>query len=62
MICVHCSFAANSSDLEMFLEGKTLDEAFETKKLFIVNHKILDGLSDVHNDIKVSQMIIIIQV
>ena len=46
----------------MFLEGKTLDEAFETKKLFIVNHKILDGLSDVHNDIKVSQMIIIIQV
>ena len=38
----------------MFLEGKTIDEAFEKKKLFIVNHKILDGIADVQNYSKVS--------
>ena len=37
----------------MFLEGKTLSEAIEKKKLFIVNHKILDGLSDIQNNNKV---------
>ena len=47
------SFAASGSDLEPFLEGIALNEAFEQKKLYIVNHKIMDGLTDIQNNNKV---------
>jgi len=43
----------------VFLEGKTIDEAFEKKKLFIVDHKILDGIADVQNYTKMPSPIAI---
>eukprot|EP00795_Rhopilema_esculentum_P008395 gene8395-14372_t len=47
------NFGANGSDLEQFLEEKTFEEAMEKKKIFIVNHKILDGLADIQNNNKI---------
>ena len=38
------SFAVTSVMLEPFLEGRTLDEALETKMIFIVNLEILSRL------------------
>ena len=60
MFCLFLSFsfAASSSDIEIFLEGRTIDVAFEERRLFLVNHKILDGLSDVQNYAKVGMQII----
>ena len=49
-----CSFAVSSELVESFLEGSTLDKAIENKKIFIVNHVILDGILDAQSNNAVS--------
>ncbi|XP_071956418.1 allene oxide synthase-lipoxygenase protein-like [Antedon mediterranea] len=41
------NFGVTAQMVESFLEGKTLDECLQNKRIFIVNHKVLEGVQNV---------------
>ena len=52
------SFAVTDDMVSDFLEGKTLSEVIKEKRLFIIDHKMVEGLKALKPDSEVSLYIL----